>query len=101
MRKRDIQRGVLTELQRSPYRSNVRRIALFGSQLHGGKNAKSDIDLLIEFHHPMSMLKLVRLERDLSQTLGKNVDLRTPASISRYFRDDVLREAETLYATAP
>ncbi|MBI3619044.1 nucleotidyltransferase family protein [Candidatus Peregrinibacteria bacterium] len=81
----------------SPYRGNVRRIALFGSQLHGDANTQSDIDLLIEFSRPMSMLKIVRMERELSDALGSKVDLSTPMSLSKYFRSDVLREAESIF----
>ena len=40
------------------------------------------------------------LDRDLSAIVGRNVDLQTPASVSRYFRDRVLAEAEDLYVEA-
>jgi uncharacterized protein len=44
------------------------------------------------------MLAMARLERELSQLLGgRKVDLRTPAELSRYFRDDVLKKAEVYY----
>ncbi len=41
---------------------------------------------------------MARLERELSTLLGRKVDLRTPEDLSRYFRDEVLREAEIYYA---
>ncbi len=97
MTKQDIQRQLEAIMKQSPYRGNVRRISLFGSQLHGKAKMDSDIDLLIELQKPMSLLKLVRMERELSEALGKKVDLSTPMSLSRYFRDDVMKEAETLY----
>ncbi len=57
----------------------------------------SDIDLLIEFKEPVGMFALVRMEREMSKALGKNVDLCTPNSLSRYFRSDVIQEAEPLF----
>ena len=39
------------------------------------------------------------MERELSELLGgRKVDLRTPEDPSRYFRDEVLTEAEVRYA---
>lgn len=43
-------------------------------------------------------LTMAAMERELSQLLGRRVDLRTPAELSRYFRDDVLQAAEVRYA---
>lgn len=97
MTKRDIQRQLQEILRQSPYQGTVRRVSLFGSHLHGNTRPESDIDLLIEFNMPISMLKLVHLEKELGDALGKKVDLSTPMSLSRYFRSDVLREAETLF----
>lgn len=100
MKKQDIQNQLQKALRKSPTRSYVYRISLFGSHLHGTANNNSDIDLLIELYEPISMLKLVHMERELTGILGKNVDLCTPKSLSRYFRDDVVREAELLYESA-
>jgi predicted nucleotidyltransferase len=41
---------------------------------------------------------MAALERELSQLIGRRVDLRTPREISRYFRDQVIHQAETQYA---
>lgn len=97
MKKEDIQRQLGVALKTSPYRGNVRKISLFGSHLHGSAREDSDIDLLIEFLQPISFLQLARLERDLGNALGRKVELSTPNSLSRYFREDVLREAEPLF----
>lgn len=99
--KNDIQQRLRSVILQSPYRGNVRRISLFGSYLHGTTTSESDVDLLIELKKPMSMLKLVRMERALADALGKKVDLRTPMSLSKYFRSDVLQEAETIFEAMP
>lgn len=38
------------------------------------------------------------LQMELSKMLGRTVDLKTPADLSGYFRDEVLREARLLHA---
>jgi len=45
-------------------------------------------------------LRLAAMEIELSQMLGRQVDLRTPAELSRYFRSEVLREAQVQYDAA-
>lgn len=84
----------------SPLRGQIRRISLFGSHLHGTAKKDSDVDLLIEFAKPVSMFALVHMERDLSAALGKSVELSTPNSLSKYFRSDVVKEAEPLFEAA-
>lgn len=43
---------------------------------------------------------MATIEIDLSQLLGRQVDLRTPAELSRYFRDEVVSEARVQYVAA-
>ena len=79
--------------------NHIRRLALFGSILHGDFRPDSDLDLLVEFepgHVPG--LKFFELEQELSDLLGRKVDLNTPQCLSRYFRDEVVAEAEDVYA---
>ncbi len=79
---------------------HIRRLCLFGSVLRDDFRPDSDIDILVEFDpkHVPGFLRLVRMERELSTLFGgRKVDLRTAEDLSRYFRDEVLAEAETLY----
>ena len=79
----------------------IRRLALFGSVLRDDFGPESDIDVLIEFQPGVRVgLAFIRLQDELSEILGHKVDLNTPGSISRYFRDEVLDEAEELYVAA-
>ena len=98
MQKSDIQKRLHATLKTSPVKNNIKHVSIFGSFLHGNQHSESDIDLLIEFTDPISMFALVRMERELSDAFGKKVDLCTPSSLSRYFRNDVVREAEVIYA---
>lgn len=97
MSKEDIQKQLRAALKKSPHCGNIRQISLFGSHLHGKAHATSDVDLLLELYKPISMFTLVRLERELGEALGVKVDLCTPMSLSKYFRSDVLREAEPIF----
>jgi hypothetical protein len=81
----------------------VRSLSLFGSRLHGSHRVDSDVDLLVEFEADArpSLLDLAAMELELSAMLGGlRVDIRTAQELSRYFRDDVLREAEVQFVAA-
>jgi predicted nucleotidyltransferase len=82
-------------------RHHVRRLALFGSTLHGTARVDSDVDLLVEFEvgQEPGLIALSAMELELSAYFeGRKVDLRTPNDLSRYFRDEVQRTAELRYA---
>ena len=81
-------------------RHRIRRLSLFGSVLKGTDRPDSDVDLLVEFEPGASptLLDLPCIEEELSSLLGgRRVDLRTPRDLSRYFREEVTREAEVQY----
>jgi uncharacterized protein len=79
---------------------SVRRLALFGSILRDDFGPHSDIDVLVEFEpgRTPGFFAFAGMQIELSQMLGRRVDLRTPEDLSQYFRDDVLREAVVQYA---
>ncbi len=82
-------------------RYRIRRLSLFGSRLAGTARSDSDVDLLVEFEPGAKpgLIALSEIELELSALLaGRKVDLRTAEDLSRLFRDDVVRMAETQYA---
>ena len=84
-------------------RRQIRRLWLFGSLLKGNARSDSDVDLLVEFSREAkpSFFDLAEIEHELSALLaGRRVDLRTAEDLSRYFRDEVLREAEVQYESS-
>jgi hypothetical protein len=83
-------------------RYHILRLSFFGSVLRDDFRPDSDIDILVEFEPDAVVgLKIVQIERELSQLFGgRTVDVRTPAELSRYFRDDVTRQAQVQYAQA-
>lgn len=76
----------------------VRKGAVFGSVARGEAGAKSDIDMLIQQPKgKFSLLDLVALERELSERLGRKVDLLTYDGIHHRVKDYILRDAVTIY----
>jgi predicted nucleotidyltransferase len=76
--------------------NHILRISLFGSVLRPDFSPDSDIDLLVEFEpdHIPGLIRLAGMENELSEILGRKVDLRTPQDLSRYFRKEVMDSAE-------
>lgn len=81
-------------------RHQVRRLALFGSVLRDDFRPDSDVDVLVDFapEARAGLFEMARVESELEELIGRKVDLRTPAELSRYFRDEVVAGAETQYA---
>ena len=81
-------------------RHHIRKLSLFGSALTDRFDADSDLDVLVEFE-PDAMVSLFDvggMMEELSTAVGRQVDIRTADDLSRYFREQVLCEAEVLYA---
>jgi predicted nucleotidyltransferase len=81
-------------------RHHICKLALFGSVLREDFRPDSDVDVLVEFEpgHTVGLLTIAGLEIELSEMLGRKVDLRTPGDLSRYFRDEVVRTSEVQFA---
>jgi hypothetical protein len=80
-------------------RHHIHRLSLFGSVLTQRFRVDSDVDILVEFDpaHIPGLLALAGMEIELSEKLGRRVDLRTPEDLSRYFRDEVVASALLQY----
>ena len=79
--------------------NDVSMVGIFGSMVRGEAKKNSDIDLIVRFSKRKSLLAMVRLERELAETLGRKVDLLTEASISPYMRERVLQEMQVIYGS--
>ena len=80
-------------------RHHIRKLALFGSVLRDDFRPDSDVDVLVEFEpgQTVGLIRLVGIERELTELLGRRVDLRKPGDLSRYFRQQVVDAAEILF----
>jgi predicted nucleotidyltransferase len=78
--------------------NNIRRLALFGSILRDDFGPHSDIDVLVEFKPGIPIgLRFFEIQDQLSQMLGRKVDLNTPGFLSKRFRERVMQEALVQY----
>jgi len=71
----------------------VKSIAIFGSFVRGEQEAKSDIDILVEFGKPISLLHIVSLENYLSDIFGIKVDVVPKKNIREELKETILKEA--------
>ena len=79
-------------------RHHIRKLSLFGSVLKEDFRPDSDVDVLVEFEPGyVPGFEIVTMENELTEMLGRKVDLRTPKDLSKYFRDQVVREAKVQY----
>ena len=78
---------------------HITYLALFGSILTSHFTMSSDVDILVKFNkkHIPGLFGMVDMQEELSEIVGRDVDLKTPNSLSRYFRDEVLSQAKVLY----
>jgi len=82
-------------------RNHIRRLALFGSVLRDDFTPASDVDVLVEFEPGKTPgFAFFRMQDELSEIIGRRVDLNTPKELSKYLRDEALSEAEELYVAA-
>ncbi|MDO8555327.1 MAG: nucleotidyltransferase family protein [bacterium] len=77
--------------------SDVEFAGVFGSYAKGKANQKSDIDILVKFKQPKSLIKIIGLERKISEILSKEIDLVTENSLSPYIRDEILNSLKVIY----
>jgi uncharacterized protein len=82
-------------------RHHIRRLALFGSVLRDDFTPASDVDVLVQFAPGQTPgFAFFSMQDELSRLLGRRADLRTVNELSKYFRDEVLAEAEDIYVEA-
>ncbi|MYE27616.1 MAG: DUF86 domain-containing protein [Chloroflexi bacterium] len=77
----------------------IKRLSLFGSALRTDFGPDSDIDMLIEYapEAKIDAYAILRQKADLSELIGRPVDLGTPQTLSPYIRQEVIESAEPLY----
>ncbi len=76
-------------------RNGILKLSVFGSALGDSFHDGSDLDLLVEFdpHARVGLVRKATIQLELEDLVGRQVDLRTPAELSRYFRQAVLDSA--------
>lgn len=79
---------------------HIVKLAVFGSALREDFRPDSDVDMLVWFEsgQRVTLFDMVEMEEELSEIVGRKVDLRTPQELSHLFRDEVVEQAEVQYA---
>ncbi len=87
------------EIESFCVRNHIRKLSLFGSVLTPKFGPESDLDILVEFEpgRAPGYFGLTGMEMELSERLGRKVDLRTPGELSRHFREQVLALSAVQY----
>ncbi|MBS3904464.1 MAG: nucleotidyltransferase domain-containing protein [Simkania sp.] len=87
------------KIERFCKKHHIDYLALFGSVLTSYFTEKSDVDILVKFEKKYipNLFDFIGMESELSDIIGYTADLKTPNDLSRYFRDDVLTKAKTIY----
>ncbi len=83
-------RGVLAE------KYGIAVVGIFGSYVRGEQQSASDLDLLVEFVRPISLLELVGAEIYLAEVLGTKTDLVPKRDVRAELRDSIFKEAVVL-----
>jgi predicted nucleotidyltransferase len=73
------------------------KVELFGSYARENADQDSDVDLLVKFSTPKTLLDVARIERQLGEKIGKEVDLVTEESLSPHIADKI-KHREVLQA---
>jgi predicted nucleotidyltransferase len=76
------------------YKYKVKSLGVFGSYVRGEQKKRSDLDVLVEFNEPISLLQYVALERELGERTGKKVDLTMKKTLKPRIKEYILREVE-------
>ncbi len=77
--------------------NDVEELKLFGSCVRNEETESSDIDLIVTFKKNPGLFSYIRLERELSELLGKKIDLLTEKSIHEKLKAQILNEAKVIY----
>ena len=93
----EVDQGKLAEICR---RYGVQELSVFGSAARGETRPESDIDLLVEFlpQAEPGLPDHAGLMLDLSEVLGRNVDLVSKNGLKPLIRDSVIQDARRVYA---
>ncbi|HUO10292.1 MAG TPA: nucleotidyltransferase family protein [Phycisphaerae bacterium] len=78
----------------------VRELSVFGSVLREDFRPDSDVDLLVDFlpNHGLGLIDYISCQEELSEVVGRPVDLVQKSGLKRFVKGEVLRTHRVIYA---
>lgn len=70
----------------------VNSLGIFGSYVRGERKKKSEVDILIDLSRPINLFGLIDLEDQLSELIGKKVDLVLKNELKPRIGEHILKE---------
>ncbi|MGP8076087.1 MAG: nucleotidyltransferase family protein, partial [Thermoplasmata archaeon] len=86
----------LDEIHRLAKKNGAARILVFGSVRRREATEKSDVDLMVRWRRPISLLDRADFHLELEKTLGRSVDLVDEGALHWAIRPQVESEAVSL-----
>ena len=71
---------------------HIQDIGIFGSYAKGMQKKTSDIDIMVTFEKPVSLLHIISFENYLSDMLGIKVDIVPKNNIRKELKESILNE---------
>ncbi len=93
MKRNDVSHILQKERKDLVDRYNVSALSVFGSVARDDARQDGDVDILVEFSHPVGLFQFIELQQRLEALLGSRVDLGTPRSLKPRIKEQVLQEA--------
>ncbi|MEK6967490.1 MAG: nucleotidyltransferase family protein [Nanoarchaeota archaeon] len=93
MKKEKLLKTIVSRLRKE----GATNIALFGSYARGEERKNSDVDIIVEFVKPKSLMEFVGIEQELAELTGKKIELLTERSISPHLIKRIKKELVKLY----
>jgi predicted nucleotidyltransferase len=91
--KKKIQKSIISILTRY----DAEKVAIFGSYARGEAGAHSDIDILVRFSRPKSLIQIVQIEDEIRKSIHMKVDLVTEKAISPYLAGTIHRDEMVIF----
>jgi hypothetical protein len=99
MTNQNLKKKIRESLEKSDFKKDILKLSLFGSYAYGTPKEDSDIDLLVELNpkSKVGIFEFSDMQYHFSNNLGREVDLVSKNALSKYFKKEILTNAQKIY----